>query len=430
MRKFIDAIKENVLVFDGSKGYMLQREGLSGGESAEVWNITKNQTVRELYQKYKDAGSDVIQTNTFQGTAYHLQKYGYGDKVREINYTAAKTAREVMGHDGYVAASVGPLGRMMTPSGDLSFDEAYNLYKEQIIPLIDGGVDAVNFETFTDVAELRAAILAVKDVKNDMPIIASVAFEENKRTLMGTSPYIAALILKTLGCAVIGTNCSFGPHHMKDIVKEMSLIGGPISVKPNAGIPRMEEGQVVYDQQASDFSINCESFLPYGAALIGGCCGTTPEFVSELKKSLSDTKPQMKNTCETGEIASLTAIVNAIEYNKLTETMLDLNNPKTCQMFKKGDLMDLMTLAMDAGDEDSDVIVLRGGCGLETEQMLRSFDIIQGFVKKPFVFEIGQEDLLAGLLRIYRGRGGVIAKGMKAVEEVAERYGSLIVDKR
>ncbi|MGI6562938.1 MAG: homocysteine S-methyltransferase family protein [Clostridia bacterium] len=424
MESFIDKIKENVLTFDGSKGYMLQQEGLSGGESAEVWNITQSRTVRELYRKYKEAGSDVIQTNTFQGTRYHLMKHGYADQVYEINYTAAKTAKEVMGKDGYVAASVGPIGRMMTPSGDLTHDEAYELFKEQMIPLVEGGVDAVNFETFTDVAELRIAVLALKDVKKDMPVIASVAFEENKRTLMGTSPYTAALILKSLGCDLVGTNCSFGPGHMLDIVKEMNRAGGPLSVKPNAGIPCYEHGRAVYDQSPEEFARLCEEFLPYGASLIGGCCGTTPSFVAELKKRFKGVKPYVNVYTETCEIASLSSVVKIDNFEKCSFTELNVDDT-----FEKGDLFDLMTLAMDARDEDTDVILFRGGESLNIEQVCRSFDIYQGYSNKPLVFHVKRKDLLDRLLSLYRGRAGVITDKDRNLVETAFRYGAFVIDR-
>lgn len=428
MKKFTEAIKECVQVFDGSKGYMLQREGLSGGESAEAWNIERSDTVRALYQQYKDAGSDVIQTNTFQGTEHHLKQHGIGGTVYEINHTAATVAKQVMGKEGYVAASVGPIGRMMTPSGDLTFHQAYQLYKEQMIPLVEGGVDAVNFETFTDVAELRAAVLALKDVKKDMPVIASVAFEENKRTLMGTSPYNAALILKSLGCEVIGTNCSFGPEHMTDIVEEMSLVGGPISVKPNAGIPRLEQGRAVYDQSPADFAKACEKFLPYGAALIGGCCGTTPEFVKELKNKLKGVKPCIREYRETDEISSLNFVFKINEYEQCTKVVLDVDDPNTRGVFENEDNFELMSLAMDARDLDTNVIVFQSGGDLHPDKVCRCFDIIQGYVNKPFVFDVNNKDCLESLLRIYRGRGGVLTIPQQDITCVAKKYGAFIIE--
>ncbi|HBN84450.1 MAG TPA: homocysteine methyltransferase [Clostridiales bacterium] len=428
MKKFTDTIKEFVQVFDGSKGYMLQQEGLSGGESAEAWNITKRDTLTALYQKYKNAGSDVIQTNTFQGTEHHLKQHGFSGKVYEVNYTAAIAAKKVMGQEGYVAASVGPIGRMMTPSGDLTFDQAYQLYKEQMIPLIEGGVDAVNFETFTDVAELRAAVLALKDLKKDMPVIASVAFEENKRTLMGTSPYNVALILKSLGCEVIGTNCSFGPEHMLDIIKEMSCVGGPLSVKPNAGIPRLEQNHAVYDQSPADFARACEDFLPYGAVLIGGCCGTTPLFVSELKSRLNDVKPVIREYRETGEISSLNFVVKINEYDTCNRVVLDMDDPNTRRIINNEDLLDLMTLAMDAKDLEPDVIVLQGGADLDPGKVCRCFDIIQGYSNKPFVFHVNKKDILEPLLRIYRGRGGVLTDNQHDLIEVAGKYGAFVIE--
>ncbi len=424
MKKFLDAMQSNLLIFDGSKGYMLQQEGLSGGESAEVWNITHKDTLRNLYQKYKDAGSDVIQTNTFQATGYHLGKYGYEDRLYDINYTAAKTAKEVMGDEGYVAASVGPLGRMMEPAGDLSFDEAYDLYKGQIKPLIDGGVNAVNFETFTDVAELRAAVLAVKDNWSDIPVIASVAFEQNKRTLMGTPAYIAGLILKTLGCEVIGTNCSFGPSHMLDIVKDMSKVGGPVCVKPNAGMPRIEQGHVIYDQTAEGFADACIDFTKYGAVLIGGCCGTTPEFISALKSKLSFVKATQKDYKETNEVSSLTDTIVVDDYKSISKRVVDISCKEYIDIFKYVNQPELMSLAFDIQDEACDIVEITAiDCEFPI-QLEKSLDCMQGFIKKPFVFKTNQSELLNKLLRIYRGRAGVVICD-NSVTNIVKKYGAL-----
>jgi len=275
MKKFTDEIRKKVLVYDGSKGTMLQREGLKGGECAELWNITHPDKVRKVYESYKKAGSDVIQTNTFQGNRIALEAHGLADKLYELNYEGVKLAKEVMGNDGYVAASIGPTGKLFEPSGDLTFKQAYEIYKEQVKAVIDGGADIINFETFTDIAEIRAAFLAAKDI-DDIPVICSMAFESNGRTLMGTDPYNAAVILSSLGADMVGVNCSLGPEHMLDIVKSMSQAGIPLSVKPNAGLPKVVDGCTVFDATPDDFASLASEYIKYGARLIGGCCGTFP----------------------------------------------------------------------------------------------------------------------------------------------------------
>jgi 5-methyltetrahydrofolate--homocysteine methyltransferase len=225
VKSFLEEIKNRVLIFDGSKGYLLQRLGMKGGECPELWNVTHAALVKEIYRKYKEAGSDVIQTNTFQGNRNQLEKYSLGDRTYELNFEGTRLAREVMGRDGFVAASIGPVGKLFEPSGDLTFEACYEIFKEQLRGVVDGGADIINFETFTDLAEMRAALLAAKET-TDLPVICSLAFESGGRTMMGTDPCTAVTVLKSLGADMVGTNCSFGPQHLLEVVKKMSEAGG------------------------------------------------------------------------------------------------------------------------------------------------------------------------------------------------------------
>jgi len=175
MKDFLREIEKRVLIYDGSKGYMLQEVGLKGGECGEFWNITKKDEVKSVYLKYFAAGSDVIQTNTFPGNRAHLEKFSLSERTYDINYWGTKLAREAAGDDRLVAASIGPTGTLFEPSGELSFEAAYEIYKEQVQAVVDGGADIINFETFTDVAEMRAALLAAKENSN-LPVICSMSF--------------------------------------------------------------------------------------------------------------------------------------------------------------------------------------------------------------------------------------------------------------
>lgn len=280
---FLKDIENKVLIYDGSKGFMLQLAGLPAGESPESFNLLFPETVYNLHKAYVEAGCDVIQTNTFTGNRVMLSKHGLGEKTYQINFNGAAIAKKAAAGKVYTAASIGPTGIMFEPFGELSFDNAYKVFKEQIEALEAGGADILNFETFTDISEMKAALLAAKE-NSKLPVICSMAFEQNKRTLMGTDPASCARILKAAGADMVGANCSFGPEHMVEIIKLMANTGEYLSVKPNAGLPRIDNGKTVYDQCPAEFAEKLTEYFKLNVRLIGGCCGTTPEYIQEINK--------------------------------------------------------------------------------------------------------------------------------------------------
>lgn len=436
MKSFLEDIKEKVLVFDGSKGYMLQRLGLTSDECPELWNVTHSEKVKEIYQAYKDAGSDVIQTNTFTGSRPHLEKYSLHERVYEINYAGARLAREVMGSDGYVAASVGPIGRLFEPSGDLTFEEAYEVYKEQVKALAYGGVDIINFETFTDIAEMRAALLAVRETVN-LPVVCSMAFEANGRTLMGSDPQIVAVVLKSLGADMVGANCSFGPEQLLGIIKNMSESGcGYLSVKPNAGLPEMIDGKVVYNELPETFSKLAQEFLNLGVRLIGGCCGTTPEFVRAIKEKVIGFDAPVFEEKFPQAIASPFRLLNVEGTGPINAGSMSAETNKEFASAIVNDDMDAVAdMSLDMSTEDYDAVHICINDSRGDEKLLaRVVNTVQGYVKVPLIIESSNPVALGHALRIYKGRAGVIFSGndSQLAEElagVAEKYGSVIIDK-
>lgn len=221
---FLEDIKNNVLIYDGSKGFMLQLAGLPAGDSPESFNDSHPDIVFNLHKAYVDAGCDVIQTNTFTGNRIMLEKHGLGDRTVELNQKGAQIAKKAAEGRAYVAASIGPTGLLFEPFGELTFDLAYDVFKEQVTAVAEGGADIINFETFTDILEMKAALTAAKE-NTDLPVVCSMAFEQNKRTLMGTDPISCARIMKSVGADLVGANCSFGPAHMIDIITDMAKTG-------------------------------------------------------------------------------------------------------------------------------------------------------------------------------------------------------------
>ena len=290
MRKpYLERLKEGLLLADGAMGTMLQSKGLPVGECPDGWNLTHPDKVREVHRGYVEAGAESLITNTFGGTRIKLTQCGYPEKMREINETGAALAREVAGDEIYVVASMGPTGKFLEPLGNLTEEEAYNSFAEQARALEAGGADIVQIETMTDLGEICVAIRAVKE-NTGLPVIASMTFDKGKqgyRTVMGVDISSAVTKLIETGADVVGSNCGNGIDEFIEIIAEMRQhTDFPLLAKPNAGIPVLEKGKVLYTQGPEYFAERVGKLVEAGANIVGGCCGTTPEHIRAMAKAL------------------------------------------------------------------------------------------------------------------------------------------------
>ncbi len=430
---FRDDIKNRVLVFDGSMGRMLLENGLGVGTCPEEWNLTHPEIIRGIYKGYMDAGADIIQTNTFQSHGIKLEEYGLKDKHYEINYQGVKLAKEVADGKCYVAASIGPLGKLLEPFGDLTFEKAYDTFKEQIIAVADGGADIISLETFTDISELRIALLAVKE-NCSLPAICSVSYEQNGRTLMGTEPGICATILYSMGADLIGTNCSFGPEYMIKITESYAKTGLPFSIKPNAGLPEMIDGKQVFKETPEGFVKFVPEFLKNGARLLGGCCGTTPDYISEVAKVVkalnvnsNDSSIELKKR----DVDYITSAAQKAAFEDLSSAELgriDVKRDNSLKnALKAGELGAVTDAAMDLLDEDCDVVLIDVDIEDSEDALLlaRVVKEAQTYLKQPFVLKSNNVDALDAALRIYKGRGGYITRWNEEAPELLKKYGAV-----
>ena len=282
-------IERKVLVSDGAWGTFLQRSGLKPGECPEAWCLSNPEVVKGIAQSYVDAGSDMIETNSFGGTSFKLSYYGLGDKVGEINEAAARLSREVAGDDIWVIASVGPTGKMLF-MGEVTEEELYEAFKEQIVALERGGADAVCIETMTDAAEASIAIRAAKE-NTSLEIISTFTFDIAGgvyRTMMGVSPTEAATAAIRAGADIIGTNCGNGLENMVGVITEIrnTYKDVPILVHANAGLPYRENDVDIFPETPEQMASLVPAILQAGANIIGGCCGTTPQHIAALKNAV------------------------------------------------------------------------------------------------------------------------------------------------
>ena len=283
---FTEAIASRVLVCDGAMGTMLYAKGIFLNQSFDELNLTQPDLVAELHQAYVRAGADVIETNTFGANRIKLAPFGLADRVKAINAQGAKIARHAARDQVFVAGSIGPLGIRIEPWGKTGVDEAEAYFREQVEGLLEGGVDLFVLETFHDVNEIGAAIRAVRGL-SDLPIVAQVTTEEDGNTLDGAPPESFVPQLEALGATLIGVNCSVGPAGMLETVERMARVAHvPLSAQPNAGRPREIEGRNIYLSSPEYMASYARRFVSNGVRLVGGCCGTTPEHVRQIKAAV------------------------------------------------------------------------------------------------------------------------------------------------
>lgn len=295
--KFLEKIQANrPLISDGAMGTLLHQHGVSFDQSFDELNLTSPALVADIHREYIDAGSNIIQTNTFSANRYKLAQHGLEKRVREINISAVELARRVVlasYKDVLIAGDVGPLGVRLAPFGRVQPEEARIVFREQIDALISANVDLLIIETMTDLYELREAILAARDINSDIPVVASMTFTRDDRTLLGDDPAKVARKLREAGADVIGVNCSGGPNQILRILKQMvqAVPQGKFSVMPNAGWPEQVAGRIMYPASPEYFADYALAFWHAGACLIGGCCGTTPKHIAVMRQAIENAPP-------------------------------------------------------------------------------------------------------------------------------------------
>lgn len=300
MIKFDDLLnkfKDRVIILDGATGTELQARGMPEGVCPELWCLDNSSCIQGIHDDYIEAGSDIIYTCTFGANRFKLSEYG-SSNIEEINAALADIAKKAAGKNCLVAGDIGPTGRFIEPFGEVDFDEAVEAFKEQARGLLKGGTDLIVIETQLDIQEARAALIAVKEI-SDIFTMVSMTYESSARTLGGTDPVSALITLQSLGADAVGCNCSTGPEGMIPLVRSMQPYATvPLVAKPNAGIPKLRQGKTYFDMEPDQFCAHARDFISSGVRLIGGCCGTTPAHIKELRRStsgLTAKEPAMKS---------------------------------------------------------------------------------------------------------------------------------------
>ena len=428
---------DKVLIFDGAMGTMLQQLGLAPGACPELMNIEEPTKVEEVHKRYLEKGAQVITTNTFGGSRIKLDEYGLGHKVKEINIKAVEIAQKAIGQGpGLVAATLGPTGQFVEPMGVMTFQEAYEIYREQLEALAEAGPDFILFETFNDLGEIRAALLAALDT-TDIPVICSLTYSGG-RTLTGVSPASAAVVLESLGASAIGANCSGGPQELFSVVKELALNTKlPVMVQPNAGLPQLKGGEVYYSLGPDEFAQAMEPYLDLGINIFGSCCGSTPQHTFELKKKLENFSPSPRQGTVGSLLASREKVVE-VGYPLLPKIIGERINPTArkilAEALRKGDF-DLIQQEGEAqiksGAHLLDVNVGTHGIN-EVQVMTQLINLLQQRVETPLVIDSTNPQVIEKALEAYQGKALVnsVNGEQKSLEEILpliKRYGAGVI---
>ncbi len=428
-----EKISKEIIVFDGALGTELQKKGLKPGEHPEEWNITQSEIIVDIHKSYINSGADVINANTFG--VNRLNFPGRCEELIDAAFANAKKAVKESGKDCFIALDIGSLGKLLKPAGEIDFEEAVSIFKEVVLLGVKNGADLILIETMTDSLETKAAVIAAKE-NSDLPIFVSNAYDSSHRLLSGTDAKSMVAILEGLSVDAIGINCSLGPKQMKPIVEELCRYSStPVFVCPNAGLPREENGKTVFDVNADEFAEIQKEFLSLGVHGIGGCCGTTPEFIKKLSLLKNEITPLSLSKKNYTVVTSYAKSVYFGERPVLIgERINPTGKPKFKQALKDNNIAYILSEA--SGQKDKNVDILDVNVGLpeinETEMMCKSIEAIQAVIDLPLQIDTSDFDAMEKALRIYNGKAMINSVNgkeevMEKVFPLVKKYGGVVV---
>ena len=423
---------DEFLVFDGAMGTMLQQFGMKAGELPESYNIHSPALIKKIHQQYIQAGADVITANTFGANRYKLNHTSFSlEQVIQKGVAIAKeTAKGQL-----VALDIGPLGQLMEPYGTLRFEEAYDVFKEQIIIGAKAGADLILIETMSDLYEAKAAILAAKE-NTELPIICTMTFQSDGRTLTGTDPLTMVNVLQSLGITALGLNCSLGPKEMMPILSQVLAYSTiPVIVQANAGLPKLVNDETVFDITPEEFQKWAVEMATQGVLLLGGCCGTTPDHIKELKKGLKNVKPLPP---QGKRITAASSSTYTVTLGREVKIIGERINPTGKKLLKKalvqGDMDYLLKEAINQKEHGAHILDINVGLPEIDEKalMIQAIKEIQGIVTLPLQIDSVVPEVIEAGARICNGRPIINSVNgddeiMDAIFPIAKKYGCLVI---
>lgn len=429
---------KELLFFDGGMGTLLQEEGLLPGELPETWNIRRPEAVRKIHRTYIEAGSDIILTNTFGANA--LKFHDETVSLKEIIAAAVRQVKEAAkeaapGRKIYTALDVGPTGKLLKPMGDLEFETAYEAFKEAILYGAEAGVDCIHIETMSDTYELKAAVLAAKE-NTDLPVFATTIFDERGKLLTGADVPAVVALLEGLKVDALGINCGMGPGQMLPVLEEiLAYTSLPVIVKPNAGLPKQKDGKTFYDVNPQEFAEIMEDIVKKGAAVVGGCCGTTPEHIRAMTQRL---KERTVKPVEKKNFTVVSSYGQAVFLGEGSRIIGERINPTGKKKFKQALKDHDLDYILKEGimQQDNGAHILDVNVGLpdidEPAMMREVVEELQSVTSLPLQIDTVDIRALETALRIYNGKAMVNSvsgkqESMDAVFPLIARYGGVVI---
>lgn len=411
---------------------MLQAFGMKAGELSESYNLKNPEVIEEIHQAYLDVGADIITTNTFGANRYKLVDTDF--PLDEVIRKGVEIARAVA-KDKLVALDIGPLGQLMEPYGNLSFENAYEAFKEQIVVGTSAGADLILIETMSDIYEAKAAILAAKE-NSSLPVICTMTFQEDGRTLTGTDPLTMVNILQNLGLAALGLNCSLGPKEMMPLIAEVLKHSRlPVIIQPNAGLPQLMGNETVFRITPEEFASYGREMAKSGVRILGGCCGTTPQHIKELQGALEGLRPiEIKAERITAASSSTCTVVLGGEVKIIGERINPTGKKLLKQALLREDLNYILREAVDQKEKGAHLLDINVGLPEidEKAMMLKAIKEIQGIVNLPLQIDSVSPEVIETGARVCNGRPIINSingeeKVMETILPIAKKYGCLVI---
>ena len=432
-------LTQQTVILDGATGSNLQEAGMKMGVCPEQWILENPEAILKLQREYVAAGTNILYAPTFTANRIKLAEYGLEGNLREINHKLVALSREAAqgAPNVYVAGDISMTGQQLYPIGDMQFEELTEIYKEQVQALEEAGVDLYIVETMMSLQECRAAVLAIKELSKK-PIMVSLTYEDTGRTLFGTDPKTAVIVLQSLGVDVVGINCSTGPDKMVEQVKAMYEVSNiPILVKPNAGLPKLVDGKTVYDMKPQEFAEAVRALARSGARVFGGCCGTTPAHIKAMTDALKEITLLPVHTARRRFLASErshTEILLDGPFTIVGERINPTGKKKLQAELREGRL-DLVS-EMAVQQEKNDAAILDINMGMnginEKEMMLNTIYEVTSIVDLPLCIDSSHVDIIESALRIYPGRALINSVSLEkekfeSLIPIAAKYGAMFI---
>lgn len=435
---FRELVKNGPVLLDGATGTNLQKAGMPVGVCPEQWILENSEVLIDLQKRYVEAGTDILFAPTFTASRIKLKEYGLEDHLEEMNRKLVALSKEAAkGTNALVAGDLTMTGEQLYPLGDLMFEDLVDVYKEQAKIIAEAGADLFVVETMMSLQECRAAVLAIREVC-DLPIMVSLTYNEDGRTLYGTDPVTAVVVMQSLGADAVGMNCSTGPEAMLEPIAKMAEYATiPLLAKPNAGMPELIDGQTVFNVEPEEFAEVGKKLVEEGDAIIGGCCGTTPEHIRALKEAVKGIPVkaplQTKRRMLTSERKSVEITLDG-RFMVIGERINPTGKKKLQAELKEGSLNLVRTMALEQEENGASILDINMGMnGIdEKEMMLRTIYEVTSTVDCPLCIDSSHVDIIEAALRIYPGRALINSISLEKEKfekllPIAKKYGAMFI---